>query len=478
MFPRATQTRQFTQRPSLGWGVFVLAAVIYAGPSLWMLRNYVQAPYDLAIYDQTLWLIWNGESFNTIIASHVFGVHFSPILVLLSPLSAIPGGAAPEIVAQSLLIASGVFPAAKLAAAANRSRIWFVVLYALHPAIVGGSWFGVRGWNLAVGPLMWAIYLIWKRPTPLRVTILGLAALLFREDLALWVGLVLVILVLAKKVEWRALLTPGMVLGAATAMLLLVISPILSPTGDYFFTSIGGEGAVSVGTHVRFLLYRVAFLIVPLSLSLIGLNWRLLLPLFLPLLGLAWKGEGALTTFYHYEMMFVPLLLLIVALSPKARLKLVPTVIACLAMLVTLGALRPISPIAGSNPFKVDHETTQYADDVIATVVSLDESGSSSIAAPPRLVPHLSERPNIFLFPSPVDQHAGSAAPFPFKDIVVFDCPAPNIVIVDESETVDTWPELLQSHYRLVDDSGQYQVWMANNPVGNAPCSADWRING
>ncbi len=475
MFSRATQARLFTERQSLGWGIFVLAVVVYAGPSLWMLRNYVQEPYDLAIYDQTLWLILNGESFNTIIASHIFGVHFSPVLILLAPLAAIPGGATPEIIAQSLIVASGVFPARKLAIAANRSPVWFMIAYAIHPAIIGGSWFGVRGWNLAVAPFMWALYLIWKRPTPGRVTMIGLLALLFREDLALWVGLAVLIVILAKRTNWRAMVTPAAVLILANGLVLFVVAPILSPTDSFFFTGPGESGGANLGSAVASFVVRSAFLLVPLAIGPSQLNWRLLAPLAVPIVGLIWKGGNAMTTHYHYDMMFVPLLLLVVALSPPTVFRIPLTLVASLSVLMTIGALRPFEPMLGPNPLKADRATTQYLDRVMDSVNGLDGTGEFSISAPPWLVPHLSERPNIFLFPSPVDQHQGTAVPGHFKQHAEFLCPQPNIVVVDTNEPLENWPSQLQSNYRLVDDLGQFQVWAALDFLGNKPCSAVWR---
>jgi uncharacterized membrane protein len=476
MEPLATETASTTDRRNHGfvWYAFVAATLIYAIPSLWMLRNYVQSPYDLAIYDQTLWLIWNGESFNTLIASHIFGVHFSPILILFSPLAAIPGGAAPEIIAQSVLIASGVFPARKLAIEASRSPIWFMLFYAIHPAIVGGSWFGFRAWNLAVAPLMWAVYLIWKRPTTLRVVMLGLVGLLFREDLAFWVVLAILLLVLGKRVRWQALILPGAILGLATGIVMITVAPLLSPTESFFFATPGESGGDTFAAGISSFVLRITFLLAPLAISPLRLNWPMLVPLAVPMAGLIWKGGNALTTYYHYDMLFVPLLLLVVVSSPEVRLRVPLSILASITLLVTIGALRPFAPLRGSNPFKVDSVTTEYFDDIMEVVRMVDRTATLSVSAPPRLVPHMSERSNVFLFPSPIDQHQGFAAPIHFREAVEYECPPPTVAIIDEAEPVSAWSGVLRSQFRLVEDFGQFSVWRADQDQPDKPCKANW----
>lgn len=456
------------------WIIYLAAASTYAIPALWALRNYVQLPYDLGIYDQTLWLLWNGEFFNTITGLHVFGAHFSPILFLFSPLSALPGGAAPEIVVQSLLIAAGIFPAYLLADKSGRSPYWFVALYALHPGIISGSWYGFRGWNLAVAPFMWAVYLIWSKPTPTRIVFAGLIGLLFREDLALWVGLAAVILFLGGQIKLRALVISGIGLAIPTAIVVLGVLPELSSTGEYFFTSPGGGAATPVTTAALLTLGRVIYLLVPVGLAITKIRWVLVAPLAIPLLGLMWQGGNALRTFYHYEMMFVPLLLLVLSLSPHARGRARSTVALSFLVLFALGAMRPIPPFAGSNPFSVNFSVTRYLDDTMDVVNRVDPTHQASISVPSLLVPQLSERRHVFIFPSPIDPHEGDASFSDLRDRVTFDCPAPEIVVRDIRANVKEWPGILRDEYRLVADMGTLEVWTRTDETDDGPCSATW----
>jgi uncharacterized membrane protein len=85
---------------------FAGAGLLYAVPSVLLLQAFIQQAYDVGIFDQTLWLIAPGESFNTVAGYHVMADHFSPVLYVISPLAYIPGGAAPELVFQSLFSSS------------------------------------------------------------------------------------------------------------------------------------------------------------------------------------------------------------------------------------------------------------------------------------------------------------------------------------------------------------------------------------
>jgi uncharacterized membrane protein len=449
-----------------------VASTLYAVPSIWLLRNYLQPAFDLAIYDQSLWLILNGETFNTIIASHVLGVHFSPVLYPLSVLAVVPGGAVPEIVLQSLLIASGVFPAAALADRLGKPRSWFIAAYAIHPAIIGGSWYGFRPWNLAVPVFMWAIFWMVKRPTSVHIVIAGLGLLLFREDLAIWAGLAALVLALAGRITWRALVLPGVVLGAATAVVLLGVLPAISPTDSYFFATSAETTVPSIPSSVSSLAIRALFVLVPFGVMPSLIRWRLVMPAVIPALALVFKGGNALTTYFHYDMMFVPLLLLAMALSPEARSNTRVVVAASMTMLLLFGVLRPLPPQHGPNPWRYDPELTARIDETIESLSRVDGYRTTSLTAPSHLVPHLSERENIFVYPEPL--HRSDTDDLDqYADVVTFDCPAPNIVISLRSRD-DQWQALLDSDYDLVGADDALPVWKRVTSLPNDPCEATW----
>lgn len=463
------------ERPSLGmtpprlFAWFIGAFLLYAVPSVWLLAGYLQPAFELAIYDQSLWLIAHGETFNTIIASHVLGVHFSPILYVLSPIGLIPGGAVPELVCGSALIASGVYPAARLAETLGKRVAWFVAAYALHPAIIGGSWYGFRPWNLAVPVVLWAVYWIVRKPTGARIVAAGLVVLVFREDLAIWIGLAAVVLTLAGRIPWRSLIAPGLILGLATGVILLGLVPSLSPVDGYFFADAANAGQPAFTSSIASVVARVAFVVLPFGVLPSRLDWRLATPLVVPVLGLVLKGGNALSTAFHYDMMFVPLMLLVVGLSPRAVSGPRQVAVVSLVVMLLLGALRPFPPQDGPNPFRYDADVARQFDAALEEISDIDGHESLSLAAPSHLIPHLSERNNVFIYPEPEarpdrDQYGG---------LLALQCPAPNIVVTI-SQPSPPWDATLETDYELHATAEKVLIWRRSNTTADDPCDAVW----
>lgn len=456
------------------WLAFAGSALLYGVPAIWQLLEYLQTPFDLAIYDQALWLLANGESFITVAGKHVNTAHFSPILYLISPIAFIPGGAIPELVFQSLLVATGVFPAWRLGKTLNQDPRWFALVYAIHPAIIGGSWFGFRPWNLAAPLFMWATWWIVDKPSTFRIITSGLALLVFREDLAVWVGLLVLVLLLAKRVELKTLLQSGAVLGAATALILFVILPARSFVDEYYFTSPAQVGIDTAGIPalISSVLIRSLFLLLPLAIMPRKINWLLMAPLSIPIAGLLIRGGNSLTTFYHYDMMFVAILLVIAGLSTTVAYR--PGLLATMSLtvLVLFGALRPFEPRGGGNPLRYDAAISQDLDAIKSEIASFPQGEAASMSVPPRLVAHYSERSNIFIHPFPLDVWDDSRdeqPPFGIR----FNCPDPTIVVTHPPTLETEWEAVLSSDYRnhaLPDNA--FEIWVRNEPLPDRPCAA------
>lgn len=458
--------------PGWLWVAFGGVALLYGVPSVWLLMSFIQQAYDLGIYDQALWLIAHGESFNTVAGTHVVGDHFSPILYVMSPLAFLPGGAVPELVVTAVVIASGVFPAYRLAQWLDRDPRWFVTVYAIHPAMITGSWTGWRPWNLAVPVFMWVCYLVVSRPTVLRITISGLVLLLFREDLAVWVGLLALVVYLARRLSLKDLLMSGLALGAATGIVVFLVLPALSPVEGYFFIGDFYSRAPDAGQVIASVSTRTLFLLLPLGLSPARLDWRLMAPLAIPVVGLVLRGGPSLTTFFQYDMMFVPMLLAVVGLSapvlPRSRTVIVGSLIA----LVALGALRPIPPQHGPNPWSYDRALVEEYRLVLGDLREIRGSDSLSVTAPDTLVPHLSERRNVFVYPFPVDRFPDRER---FESRLSFQCPPPNVIVERADFLTPQWTSTMTSvGYERVVTRDRVSVWVSVEPMPDKPCSAQY----
>lgn len=454
------------------WLAFIGATLLYGVPAVWLLMSYMQPAYDLGIYDQAVWLLANGERLITVAGIDVNSAHFSPILYVISPIAWVPGGAVPELVVQSLMIGSGVFPAWKLARSLDQDPRWFALVYAIHPAIIGGSWFGWRPWNIAVPVFMWLTWWVVTHPTWMRVSVAGLSMLIFREDLAVWVGLLALILFLTKQIKWPTLLKSGLLLGAATAIVAFVVLPALSFVDGYYFTSstqVSGGSGVNLATSA---VTRVVFLLGPLALMPRRLNWRLLAPLAVPILGLLLRGGNSLTTFFHYDMMFVPLLLVVVGLSTKVSYRPIVLTLASVVVLLGLGALRPFPPQGGGNPFRYDSEIVAAFDEARSLIDAHPASDTASMSLPGVLVPHYSERSNVFIYPFPVDVWRDSEGEEPPLSIN-FACPEPNFVVARPQSITPPWNQAMEVGYTRTEfASGRVSLWTRDSLAGNEPCTA------
>lgn len=461
-------------RPKWLWIVFLLASLVYAVPAIWMLTSYMQLPYDLGIYDQALWLIAHGETLITIAGISVNSAHFSPILYLISPIAYVPGGASPELILQSVLLASGVFPAAKLGQFLNQDGRWFSLAYAIHPAIIGGSWYGWRPWNMAVPVLMWLVYWIMVEPSWIRLTSAGLIMLTFREDLAVWIGVLALVLALAKKITWQEVIKSALILAPATVLVVFVVLPAGGLVDGYYFVSsnqvLGGSPSVLLSSGIS----RVIFLLAPLAILPRRFNWLLLIPFSFPLIGLLIRGGNSLSTFFHYDMMFVPVLLVVVALSASVSYRPMHLVVASLLVLLGLGALRPFPPRAGGNPLEYNSEVVAALDEVRTVVDALEMSATASMSLPDLLVPHYSERSNIFVYPHPADVQRDERAKEPAISIH-FDCPEPNFVVASPGSLSPSWHHTLEDGYTRTDFTlSRLVLWTREDLAPDDPCSASY----
>lgn len=451
---------------------FVVAALIYGVPSVLALLAYMQPAFDLGIYDQTLWLIAHGENLNTVAGIHLFGAHFSPILFLLSPIAFIPGGAVPELVLQAIVIGSGVLPAWKLGRALGHDPRWFAVVYAIHPAIIGGSWWGWRPWNIAVPLFMWACYFIVQKPTTFRIVTSGVVLLLFREDLAAWVGYLVLVLFLAAKIKLTEVIRSGVLLGAATALVVLVVLPELSPVDDYFFSGQLQSGLPGPIRGVSSVATRLVFWLLPLAILPTRLNWKLMIPLVIPVTGLLLRGGTSLTTFYHYDMMFVPILLVIAGLSVAVEYRPLRLIAASLLTLLIIGVLRPVPPHLGVNPWSYTPEVAQAFSQIHADLESVEGIESLSLTGPTLLLPHFTERSNVFLYPYPTDVYRDPDGRESNPSLHM-DCPPPNLLVALPESLTPAWETTIEDvGYSRIATTGRFAIWIADHPQPEEPCSA------
>jgi uncharacterized membrane protein len=226
------QTRLFW----LATGLVTLAAILFAGYFIFYLTGrhdaYITSAEDLGIMDQAIWSTLHGQLFHQTICNTVsdtncygfngisrFAIHFEPILFPVSLSYLIWPNPKLLLVIQSLVVASGAFPAFWLARLRLRNELAaavIAILYLLYPAQQQATVYDFHAVTLTAALLLFTLYFMYTRRTawlfvfailsmackeeiPLTIIIFGLWSILFqqrwRSGLALvllataWVGL-------------------------------------------------------------------------------------------------------------------------------------------------------------------------------------------------------------------------------------------------------------------------------------------------
>ena len=177
----------------------VLYVVRFGTATVDSLRAFQQDAYDLALYDQGIWLLSRFHApFTTVMGTDMFAAHTVFIFVLLVPLYWVYPHTAALLVLQSVALALGAVPIYLLARQLLRSTVLATLLaaaYLLNPAIQQGNLeqFHVEAFEAPI--LAFAIYaaVVWR---PRLLVVMVILLLLCKQDdvlyvvpLGLWVAL-------------------------------------------------------------------------------------------------------------------------------------------------------------------------------------------------------------------------------------------------------------------------------------------------
>lgn len=154
---------------------------------------------DLAIMDQAIWSLLHGGLFHQTVCNILsdtncyglggisrFAIHFEPILFPISVLYVFWADPKTLLIFQTLIVASGAFPAFWLARLRLRSAwagVPFALLYLLYPAQLYAQTFDFHAETLTAALLLFAIYFLYIRKT-LWCFIFIILALACKEEIA------------------------------------------------------------------------------------------------------------------------------------------------------------------------------------------------------------------------------------------------------------------------------------------------------
>jgi uncharacterized membrane protein len=380
---------------------------------------------DLGFNDQVLsnflrgqWFrisIYLGATWNTEIDMNriprpdsLFAFHFEPMLLLLVPLYALGGGAILLLVVQSIGLALGAVPAYRLARFTSGSSAAGVAVAAAYLLSPLGQWAVLSDFHTAVlaAPLLLLCVerLIVGR-SPLQALIAGGLAAAARED----VGLVLAALGLIYVLRRRAVRTgvKFLILGCASSILgALVIrnySGGVSPFDVRYAATVSAGLAPVVDALVRPSVMDYAATLL-LSGGWLALVAPVALVPALPSLMLnvlstsAWMAAGKA----HYSVLVLPFIAIGAAAGLrrlKNRPRLIHIATATLLASSIVGYVREGAGPLGGN--YAPATVTEHARRAAAFADALPTS--ASISASSSLVPHVTSRAKVYVFPAVLD---------------------------------------------------------------------------
>ncbi len=283
---------------------------------------------DLAIHAQVVWNTSQGRWFQTTLLedrpTNYLGHHFSPALLLLTPVYYLWPDAAVLLILQTVVLALGAIPVFLYTRGQTGSQILSLALstaYLLFPALGYVNLFDFHEIVLSVPLLSFAAYCLLNRRDRLFFVLLGLC-LLVKEEIAL-VGVAFALHILLVQKRYRfgfAVLLVSMAWGYLTMRLVMpaIAGDAYFPTGRYEY--LGGDFGQMALSLLRHPLMVLQHLLISEKLVFLLL---LLVPVgFLPLLGgetfifavptlgylLLSDYEPQYSIHYHYTAPLIPLL--------------------------------------------------------------------------------------------------------------------------------------------------------------------------
>jgi uncharacterized membrane protein len=398
--------------PLAVWAGSAAYAVVLSKESIADHHRY-RTGLDTALYDQLLWLMAHGKDpFSTVISRPMLGDHFQPGLVLFTPVYwlglGVPGIYAVQSIAMALT-APALYLLARRCGASTALASAPAFLWLLCPWVASANLFEFRPPALAPLLLVLSVYAALERRDVL-LAVTTLLALSLKEDVAL------TYLALGILIAYQGRRRVGaLVASASIAWFVLASWAVKAMSGSYdlFGARFGGDHGDSVGSALLWELHHplrelgeIASQSVP-DLILIFLSTAAL-PLLAPswlLLALPTAAHNALSAYapqhdlsFHYHLgtvvgFFVAAAVgtgRLASLTRGGRVAL--GLFALMAAFVALvGGVRQHS-IAGT-ALHVDQDATNRALSVIPKNVP--------VAATLSLLPHLSQREEIYTLPEP-----------------------------------------------------------------------------
>ncbi len=251
-------------------GLVALLALLFAGYFIAYLTGrhdaYLTSAEDLGIMDQAIWSIVHGQLLHQTICNIVsdtncysvhgisrFAIHFEPVLFPVSLLYLVWPSPKTLLVLQTLVVASGAFPAFWLARLRLRNEwaaVVIALLYLLYPAQQQAAIFDFHAVTFTAALLLFTLYFMYTRRT-IWTFVFVILAMTCKEEMPVVIIVIGLWSALFQQ-RWRSGLGLALLAAAWLAVGLYVVH-IVSPTGHSLLTSryaALGNGLLSIAKHI------------------------------------------------------------------------------------------------------------------------------------------------------------------------------------------------------------------------------------
>ena len=393
----------------------IAAAAGFSAISLFRYVHFGANGFDLGIQDQTVWGYSRLEMIpNTVLGiPNLLGDHFSPILMVLGPFYWLWPSAATLLVAQAVLLAVAGIPiylwgTQRLGYAGGLA---FQGSYLLFWGVLAGVVFDFHHVVFAVPAISTALYATLNKQNRLLWASLAVA-MLTREDVALTVIAIGLFIAVFQR-RWLIGAAIAIANGVWFVLLLDVVMPAVGgvPYQHWTYQALG-NGPLSAAVYVvENPLRGLQLLVTPIEKVRVGVasfaSW-LFLPLLSPLVLIAvpsflerfWSSSPTFWSFhYQYSMLPAPILTF-AAIDACARMRSWwrgrPAGVVSIAL--PIGALATSAVLSLGAVHSLAELGTYVSDETAAQIQGcLDViPAGASVSATDALVPHLSDRDQIY----------------------------------------------------------------------------------
>ncbi len=417
------QTRLRDEPALIGLAVIVLVWFVVFERLVWNRHDvFATFDFDLGHHDQAIWLLSRGKGFITVSGMPVLGHHFTVAYFALAPLYWLGGGPQLLIVLQNAALALAAVPIYLLARDRLQNAWWALALAAvwlLNPSVQWLAWETWHPETMAI-PFFLGAYLMATRQRWTPYWLLLVAAMAWKEDIAIAVG-VLGIVMAIRGQRRIGLLTLGVAIVWFVVAYGLVMPHLNGGTnhaGTFY-----GELGDSPTAIARTMLTEPDVIIDRLTANdALGYARDLLapfgfLPLLAPLLLLVALPQflaNVLTNanfFYDIRFHYAAIIVAVLALATVEgiawlrhtswRRFAVGFVGACALAASVAWGISPISTQFRTGYWPLDGNARQATLDAAVATVPDD----AAVSAPYNIVPHLAHRTQIYTFPNPFIPH-------------------------------------------------------------------------